>query len=121
MAAKLYLPVCIFAAGAILVLAGCSVVHPSSESLFLQNGIPAEHYRVGGGFQIRYIAPEAGVVYLVEHRSYKLLGTESLLRNQVFEFFPTEEVVDGFYRVGIDLSEGEFVIYFVPASKLYHR
>jgi hypothetical protein len=29
--------------------------------------------------------------------------------------------VDGFRRVGIDLSEGEFVLYFVPASRLYCR
>jgi hypothetical protein len=111
----------VLALAAIVTVGGCAAMQPASGDLFLQGGIPAEDYRVGGGFQIRYIAPEAGVVYLVESRTHTLLGTESLLHNQVFEFFPTQEVVDGFNRVGVELAEGEFVIYFVPATRLYHR
>ena len=103
-----------------LFLTGCAAQR-STDDLFLPGGIPSEGYRVGGGFQIRYIAPEAGVVYLVENRTHTLLGTESLRRGDIFEFFPTQEVVEGFGRVGIELSKGEFVIYFVPATELYHR
>ena len=102
-------------------LSGCNTFQGAPDDLFLQSGIPGQQYRVGGGFQIRYIAPEAGIVYLVEQRTGTLLGTESLLRGQVFEFFPSEEVVEGFKRVGIELAKGEFVIYFVPASELYNR
>ncbi len=109
------------ASAAILSLSGCIAPQASFDNLFEDGGIPSAQYRVGGGFQIRCIAPEDGVVYLVDNRTRTLLVTESLLRNQVFEFFPTEEVVDGFDRVGIDLSEGDYVIYFVPASKLYRR
>jgi hypothetical protein len=111
----------VLAALALLALTGCQTFQSSSGELFGVGGIPGDPYRVGGGFQIRYIAPEAGVVYLVEHRTGTLLGTESLNRGQVFEFFPTQEVVDGFKRVDVDLSKGEFVIYFVPSSDLYHR
>lgn len=116
-----HLRIVVWASVVLSALGGCAAMQPASGDLFLQGGIPAEEYRVGGGFQIRYIAPEAGVVYLVESRTHTLLGTESLLRNQVFEFFPTQEVVDGFNRVGVELDKGEFVIYFVPAKKLYHR
>ena len=106
---------------ALLALAGCQTHTTASGELFGAGGIPGDPYRVGGGFQIRYIAPEAGVVSLVENQTGTLLGTESLNRGQVFEFFPTQDVVEGFGRVGVDLSEGQFVIYFVPSSDLYHR
>lgn len=108
-------------AGVLMTLSGCNAIQRAPDDLFRQTGIPGEQYRVGGGFKIRYIAPEAGIVYLVEHRTGTLLGTESLLRGDTFEFFPHEDVVEGFKRVDIDLSEGEFVIYFVPESDLYHR
>jgi len=104
-----------------LILSGCQIFQASSDELFGPGGIPGDEYRVGGGYQIRYAAPEAGVVYLVEQRTGVLLGTESLRRGETFEFFPTSEVVEGFKRVGIELAQGEFVIYFVPASVLYHR
>lgn len=106
---------------ALVTVTGCQTFQTSSGDLFGVGGIPGDEYRVGGGYQIRYVAPEAGVVYLVEHRSGTLLGTESLNRGQMFEFFPSQEVVDGFKRVDVDLSKGEFVIYFVPSSDLYHR
>lgn len=105
----------------LLSLTGCNGAQRVDTETFLQTGIPGEEYRVGGGYQIRYIAPEEGIVYLVENRTRTLLGTESLRRNDVFEFFPTTQVVEAFRRVDIELSEGEFVIYFVPATKLYQR
>ncbi|MEJ5259319.1 MAG: hypothetical protein WHS88_03920 [Anaerohalosphaeraceae bacterium] len=111
----------LLAAASILLLNGCQTFQTASTEKFGAGGIPGEKYRVGGGYQIRYVAPEAGVVYLVEHRTGTLLGTESLRRGDAFEFFPTPEVVEGFRRVGIELARGEFVIYFVPASVLYHR
>lgn len=114
-------PALVFAALALVTLTGCAVDRSSSPDLFLQGGIPTEQYRVGGGYQIRYVAPEAGIVYLVDYRTGTLLGTESLTRGAVFDFFPTEDVVDGFRRVGFELDKGEFVIYFVPANILYHR
>ncbi len=108
-------------AAILLNVSGCNAVGRPTDERFRQTGIPGEQYRVGGGFKISYTAPEAGVVYLVEHRTGTLLGTESLRRGQTFEFFPTQEVMDGFKRVNINLAEGEFVIYFVPDTDLYHR
>ena len=121
MKAKRFVTALWMAAVVVAGVAGCCAPRTSSEGVFDEAGIPVEGFRVGGGFQIRYVAPAAGTAYLVDQSMGTLLGTESLTRGQVFEFLPTSEVVDGFRRVGIDLSEGEFVLYFVPASRLYCR
>ena len=101
--------------------AGCGVPRAPLGGVFGEDGIPLDAYRVGGGFQIRYIAPAAGAAYLVERQTGALLGTESLQREQLYEFIATSEVIEEFRRVEIDISRSEFVLYFVPASMLYRR
>jgi hypothetical protein len=113
---KLYL-VSMIAAAAMLTMTGCGEPRPA----FGPEGIPAEGFLVGGGYQIRYVAPEPGVVYLVEAQKGILLGTESLSEGQAFEFYPEPDIEEAFHRVGVNLTEAQFLLYFIPESKLAHR
>lgn len=111
---KLFLVSIVSAAVAALTVTGCN----SSRPAFGPGGIPRDAYLVGGGYQIRYVAPEPGVAYLVEAQKAILLGTESLSEGQAFEFFPNPETEEVFHRIGVNLSEGQLFLYFIPESIL---
>jgi len=114
---KLFLVSAMSAAVVALMVTGCN----SSRSAFGPGGIPKEAYLVGGGYQIRYVAPEPGVAYLVEAQKAILLGTESLSEGQAFEFFPNPDTEEVFNHIGVNLSEGQLFLYFIPESKLGRR
>jgi len=68
-----------------LVLGGCATTGMSGA--FDKDGLPKQQYYVGGGVSINYRAPGVpGNVYVVEENSRKLLTTESLDKDEVFNF-----------------------------------
>ena len=76
-----------------------------------------EAYRVGGGFQIKYTAPEDGTAVLVDKKSGKTVQTESLKAGQDFTFHPsTEDCEVQLAKMGIDLKKADFVLYFHPKN-----
>ena len=75
-----------------------------------------EAHRVGGGFMIKYTAPEDGTVVLVDKTSGKTIQTESLAAGQDFKFSPPKDSEEELKKIGIDLKKADFVLYFYPKN-----
>jgi len=102
-----------------LVFGGCATTGMSSA--FDKDGLPKQQYYVGGGVGINYRAPGVpGNIYVVEENSRTLLATESLDKDQVFNFDidPRDEDIHMRLKtIGIDPLNLKFALYFVPQQQ----
>jgi len=99
---------------AALACAGCT----SQQERVRPPYASGESRLVGGGLKIEWEAPERGTVYLVEHRTGKLIQTFTLQPGQVYQF-SVESVVqadDLETLLGIGVDKAEFLLYFKPAG-----
>jgi len=89
-----------------LNITGCS--SPSNGSVFQANGIPHERFKVGAALDIEYIPNEAGIAYLVDQNSNKILVIKSLEPGE--KFGSNSAKVANYY---------DMALYFVPESSLF--
>ncbi len=95
-----------------LALAGCSTPRQLQA-----DGLPDEQYLVGGGVMIDWKAPAAGVAYLVEKTTGKIIETRSMEAEDNFGFSVTSQAqAEEFERIlGLTkFSEALFWLYFKP-------
>lgn len=104
--------------GILLAAGGCSICRPTTEGKRM--GIPSCAKAVGGGVKISYEVPEDGVCYLVDQTRNRLLGTETIERDSVFEFDISDAEPKTMKRLGID-SDSKIILYFAPQSCLNIR
>lgn len=92
-------------------IAGCT-----SNSQFRTNGLPAQKYLVGGGFQIEWTAPTNGTAHLVEENTARIVQSQYLEKGGEFEVsidLAPGEFVDIF---GISKGDAKFSLYFIPSE-----
>jgi hypothetical protein len=81
-------------------------------------GLPDERYVVGGGSMIDWKAPAAGTAYLVEKTTGKIIETRSMEPGDNFGFSvgSGSQRAEFERRLGINFSDVELWLYFVPTS-----
>jgi hypothetical protein len=95
-----------------MLFSGCQ---SGTGSAFGFGGLPKEHYRVGGGFNIKYEAPADGTFYLVDLSSGKFVVTKNVTEADTFEFSIDPTNIDEETRAcGVDTRISKLVLYFVP-------
>jgi len=103
----------------LIAFVGCCYPRPSAIQ---STGVPQAKYLVGGGFQIKYVAPVDGTVYVVDSNFVeKMLVTESLKAGETFSqsldpVNPTTK--EGFKALGLDLAKARLKLYFVPDADM---
>lgn len=101
------------AAACLLLTAGCVYIADNTvEPEKFKDG-----HRAGGGLEISYVAPEDGVINLVDKRTGRHLMSKSVIEGEVYEFSardldPAEEK-----KWGVDVKKADFVLYFYPNPK----
>ncbi len=94
----------------VTISSGCAHFHADFNSA----GIPHQKYLVGGGWNIEYEAPMAGVCYWVEKTTSKIIEMKSLEEGEKFE--PDVEFVEVFENVmGVSYQEAVSQLYFIPS------
>ncbi|NLX07687.1 MAG: hypothetical protein GXY33_21320 [Phycisphaerae bacterium] len=115
--------------GAMILLgqSGCVMSVNSSEcpsggrrqkdkTVFRCDGITAEHYRVGGGYEVGYEASVKGTAYYVEETTGKLMVTRALHAGERFDICMSPTAEEQIQKVlSIPLKDAVFVLYFIPA------
>ena len=110
---KIALPVVVSAVA--LASVGCSSLDFGSKGPFDSRGLPKEQYLVGGGMDIRYVAPEDGRLCWVEQTSGKILSMKSVKADEAAEFGSSNMDPDLVKeRLGVALKDADFRLYFVP-------
>jgi hypothetical protein len=75
---------------------------------------PCKQNKVGGGFNITYIAPEDGTVQLVDKKSGKNILTQAISAGQEYKFSAQELDLQLYKAWGVDIHKADFVLYFHP-------
>jgi hypothetical protein len=100
--------------GGVLLVAGCGSGRRSQLV-----GLPDKPLLVGGGMLIKWKAPKAGTVYLVEKRTAKIIETCSVEKGDVYSFCATSIVqADEFEQMlGMRFGNAHFDLYFEPLGE----
>ena len=100
---------------------------------FTSDSIPKEKFLVGGGFEVKYKAPAAGTVFLVEESSKKIIKTETLEEDEEYslsslysedEFISQildpvdEDTIEALKKIGINPERLKLKLYFIPAASV---
>ena len=78
--------------------------------LFTRDAVPASHFLVGGGYRIDFVAPEPGVLYLVESSLRRMVETKTVDTGQRYNF-SYRDVKD---LPGLQKSNTKFQLFFIP-------
>jgi hypothetical protein len=100
-----------------LGIAGCSAPGFLSRGPLTSTAVPKKQYLVGGGMHIEYVAPSDGRLYWVEETTHKILAMKSVKADQEAEFggeLANESVKK---KLGVDLKDARFSLYFVPDER----
>ncbi len=98
-----------------LILTVCSGCQTSKA--LSGDGIPSKKYIVGGGYAIDFTAPCAGIGYLVEEKTKKVIRLESLEKNGKFEVEISTDDAEFEKTIGIKPSAAKLTFYFVPVQE----
>lgn len=96
-----------------LFIVGCA----SGTQYFKSNGLPRDHFYIGGGYAIDYTAQTTGTLYIVEKSSNKLVVTKSMSSGERFENsidLADESVMELSVKLAIKPEKMEFAFYFIP-------
>jgi len=96
----------------IFTIVGCA-----SNSNLGRDGLPSKKYLVGGGFSINWIAPQAGIAYLVEETTGKILMTKSLQADEVFDIELPSAPEEAKEFLGIEMADVKLSLYFIPSAQ----
>lgn len=89
-----------------------------TKDAFTASGIPQREYYVGGGFSYSFVAPEAGMLYVVDENTQRVLKTKHLDAGTLFE---DESLADERQRkndYSVKTQDPKISLYFVPISKI---
>ncbi|HIA27166.1 MAG TPA: hypothetical protein EYN79_03465 [Planctomycetes bacterium] len=96
----------------VTICSGCA--HFNAD--FNSAGIPQQKYLVGGGWNIEYVAPMAGVCYWVEKTTSKIIKMRSLEKGEKFEASRPPDRGEVFENVmGVSYQEAVSQFYFIPS------
>ncbi len=98
----------------VALLGGCIII--GNEVRPDNFGQAKEVNRVGGGFNIKFVAPEDGTIHLLDKRSGKNILTESIMANTEFCFSAKDLDIMQYKAWGIDVNKADFVLYFYPKN-----
>ena len=99
-------------------LAGCSSTGFLSRGPLTDTGLPKKQYLVGGGMHIEYVAPSDGRLYWAEETTQKILAMKSVKAEEKTEFGADDMASDAIKkRLGVDLKDARFSLYFVPDKR----
>lgn len=96
------------------LLGGCIII--GNEVKPDNFGQIKESNRVGGGFNILFVAPEDGTIHLLDKKSGKNILTESITANAEYRFSANELDKQQYKAWGIDVNKADFVLYFYPKN-----
>ena len=96
----------------LLFISGCIIVGNSVGPDKFNPG--KEINKVGGGFSITYVAPEDGMVHLMDRKSGKSLLTESVIAGTEYKFDAKSLDKAQYKKWGINVDKADFVLYFYP-------
>ncbi len=85
-------------------------------SKYTWEGLPKEHYKVGGGFSIDYVAPEEGYLYYADRNSNKIMILKVMAKGQNF-LADSSETLELFEKAELYINDVKPVLYFIPAEK----
>jgi hypothetical protein len=95
-------------------ISGCIIVGNSVGPDKFNPGKEAN--KVGGGFTITYVAPEDGMVHLMDRKSGKSLLTESITAETEYKFDASKLDKAQYKKWGINVDKADFVLYFYPKN-----
>lgn len=98
----------------VALLSGCIII--GNEVKPDNFGQIKESNRVGGGFNILFVAPEDGTIHLLDKKSGKNILTESITANAEYRFSANELDKQQYKAWGIDVNKADFVLYFYPKN-----
>ncbi|MCE5184916.1 MAG: hypothetical protein LLF76_02180 [Planctomycetaceae bacterium] len=107
--------------GVIVALAAISLLLAEGCVFIADNTIEPDNFHnarhAGGGLEISYIAPEDGVLKLIDERTDRNLMSKSVTKGELYEFSakaldPAEEK-----QWGVDIKKANFVLFFYPNPK----
>ena len=100
----------VLAATVTLTTLGCHTAPAGGD------GLPADRFLVGGGYEVTYTAPAAGTLVWAERTTRRVFITRSLEAGETFE--ESADPTDQTFRevLGIDPADARLVLYFVPAA-----
>ncbi|MEN6306130.1 MAG: hypothetical protein ABFD91_00110 [Anaerohalosphaeraceae bacterium] len=98
----------------VVLLGGCIII--GNEVKPDNFGQAKEGNRVGGGFNIKFIAPEDGTIHLLDKKSGKNILTESITANTEYRFSATDLNKEQYKKWGVDVNKADFVLYFYPKN-----
>ncbi len=98
----------------VALLGGCIII--GNEVKPDNFGQAKEANRVGGGFNITFVAPEDGTVHLLDKKSGKNVLTKSVKANEEYQFSAMELDKLQYKAWGIDVDKADFVLYFYPKN-----
>lgn len=100
-------------AAAGLLLAGCVFIADNT----IEPQDLGEAHRAGGGMEITYIAPDEGVISLVDKKSGRNILSKSVIKGEEYYFSAKEQDPAEAKQWGVDLKKANFVLYFYPNPK----
>jgi hypothetical protein len=89
----------------------------TANEVFSFDGIPAKEFFIGGGYLIRYIPKENGILYIADDTTKRLLATISLHAEEKYEVLydlNNEHMVNNLRALGIEPEKAAIKLYFVP-------
>jgi hypothetical protein len=97
-----------------LLFAGGCIIVSGNDFEPDKTGIPKDANRVGGGLEISYVAPDDGMINLIDRRSGKNLMSKSVVAGEKYEFHAKALNAEEEKKWGIDVKKADFILYFIP-------
>ena len=92
----------------VVVMVGCSTGN------FQFTGLPKSYYKVGGGYDIDFVAPHDGIAVLADERGRDVLQTRTLRQGESFTFNATPVMLEE--QLGLNPEKAKISLYFIPRT-----
>jgi hypothetical protein len=99
----------------LMSVVGCIIV-TGNDFDDKDKGMPKEGRRVGGGLEISYVAPEDGVISLIDRKTCKSLMSKSVVAGEKYQFSAKALDPENEKKWGVDVKKADFVLYFLPTQ-----
>ncbi|HPD48249.1 MAG TPA: hypothetical protein P5279_01555 [Anaerohalosphaeraceae bacterium] len=95
---------------------GCGRQVHRTEGDFTKCGIPERQFLVGGGFEVRYVAPADGTVFWVEERTRRIVVTRTVQKGEEVRLGERPAWRDLEDTLGMYVRRMKLSLYFVPSG-----
>lgn len=93
----------------VVLVAGCN-----TGNFEFTTGLPKPYFKVGGGYDIQFVAPHDGIAVLADDRSREVLQTRTLRQGEDFTFQATPVMLEE--QLGLDPDRVKISLYFIPRT-----